>query len=90
MFLSTHAQMRFDYLQREWVRLYGKAAAGISFVSNESYSSMYNGDNYSSSFPMFSAQLSPIGIEVGKQFGGYLDAGIGTKGLFELGLYYKF
>jgi len=64
--------------------LYGNIAGGIMTFSSEKYAGL---DSYSESFLGF--QINPIGFRYGKDFGVFLEFGMGTRGIFSIGGSYK-
>ena len=69
--------------------LYAKGAAGVAFLSNtEKDFELNKSKDDNSTYFLF--QLSFIGVEFGKQFRGFAEAGIGEQGFLLAGLRYKF
>lgn len=61
-------QLRFYYLKRPVVRLYGDVGLGMTKYFGEDFRNRIAVD----------AQFSPFGIELGKKFFGFAELGIGT------------
>lgn len=74
----------FYYLNKRTIKLYGNAmiGLGIGFYKDG------DGETISGVFPSF--QLNPIGIRIGKNYAGFLEAGGGVKGFFSAGFSAKF
>lgn len=76
----------FNYYRNDLIRLYGSLMAGIGLVTiktsfYEDEEDNFDNDNYIA--PAF--QINPIGVRIGKQFGGFLELGVGSKGFVTLG-----
>lgn len=79
----------FTYVSKPILQLYGGFDAGLSLFKNESVSYDENGnisDEREQWTPFFAAQLTPIGIRVGKQVAGFAEVGFGFRGVFTAGL----
>ena len=69
--------------------LYSKAAAGVAFLSNTE-KDFQTGKSLDDNSTHFLFQLSFIGVEFGKQFRGFAEAGVGEQGFLLAGVRYKF
>ena len=69
--------------------LYSKAAAGVAFLSNTE-KDYQTGKSLDDNSTHFLFQLSFIGVEFGKQFRGFAEAGVGEQGFLLAGVRYKF
>lgn len=83
-FYSIMPALDVTYYQSRNVKLYGSAMAGVGFVGFSS--SMGNDDGSSSGTAVFSFQVNPIGIRVGRQVAGFAELGAGLKGIVTLGV----
>lgn len=85
---SLTGMVRFNYLNKEWVRLYGQVGLGLGVFSEENYL----GDNdYSETLPYITGQFTPFGLQVGKAFYGFCEVvGFGSNGFCVTGIGYKF
>jgi hypothetical protein len=87
------AELEIDYLYTQWVKLYGYVgiAATLNWFSyNPNTEGQLLGYQQNNGFfPFVNGQATPIGISVGKQFGGFAELGLGYNGLVRAGLYYK-
>ena len=87
-------QAKFVFLNRPWVRLYGKFGIGVvkyfgfDMRNKKSFNFdvVYSDNSFNAGF-----QWVPLGIEVGRKFFGYAEAGVGTlyRGI-SAGVGYKF
>lgn len=82
----------FVYYKRRLVELYGSAAAGINLSRHTetplAKSSMGSKSNFSTDFAY---QVNPIALRVGNnRVGGFVEAGLGTKGFVTAGISFKF
>ena len=77
-FISVMPAFEFTYYQNNLIRLYGAALAGITILNMQT-------DSSDDSNVMFAFQVNPVGVRIGKQFGGFLELGAGSKGFITLG-----
>ena len=77
--------VKFNWLRKEHFGMYSSLAAGIMVAS---LSGSKNGD--SDSKVNFMGQLTGLGAEFGGQLRGFAELGFGERGVFTLGLRYKF
>ena len=77
---------KLNWLRKPSWGLYSKVAAGVSLVSFDYMDPSEQADPS----PMFNFQLSPVGIEVGKQLRGFAELGWGEQGILFCGLRYRF
>ena len=82
----------FVYFKRRLVELYGSAAAGVN-LSRHTETALTKGAtagklNFSTDFAY---QVNPIALRVGNnRVGGFVEAGLGTKGFVTAGISFKF
>ena len=82
----------FVYFKRRLVELYGSAAAGVN-LSRHTETALTKGatagkSNFSTDFAY---QVNPIALRVGNnRVGGFVEAGLGTKGFVTAGISFKF
>ena len=72
------------------VRLYGGASLGLTvyddfFVYHDLYS-----HHTDLSGPSVTGQITPLGMRIGRKLGGFVELGLGYKGLFNFGCSYRF
>lgn len=72
------------------VKMYGTASVGLSvfddfYVYNDIYS-----HHRDESGAKLTGHVSPFGIRIGRKLGGFLELGLGYKGLFNFGMSYRF
>lgn len=77
--------VKFEYLNKKYFTLYGKAGAGV-IVNN------YKDEDESGTRAGFAFQVSPLGLEVGpnEHFRAFGEVGVGCAGTAQIGLRYKF
>ena len=82
----------FVYFKRRLVELYGSAAAGVNLSRHTETALAKNATGNKSSFNTdFAYQVNPIALRVGNErVGGFVEAGLGTKGFVTAGLSFKF
>ncbi|MES2703615.1 MAG: hypothetical protein V4649_13310 [Bacteroidota bacterium] len=69
------------------VRLYGAAAYGFSIMSDNAVGM---GEGEESGVKPWAFQATPIGMRIGRQFAGFLEVGLGYKGLIRGGMELRF
>ena len=76
--------VKFNWLRKAHFGMYSGLAAGVMIVSDS-----YKGDSKSKAF--FMGHVTALGAEFGgQQLRGFTELGFGERGLFTLGLRYKF
>lgn len=89
LYIGLTPTVRFDYLNREMVRLYSAFGLGLGY--NREYNSELK-ENYSlrndDFFPTL--DMTFIGVTVGRKLYGFGEVGIGHNGLIKLGMGYRF
>jgi hypothetical protein len=83
-------EAEFDYLNAEWVKVYGYVGGVVSLNIASYYDQINNEKKPAIMFPLGSGQFTPVGLAVGKKFGAFAELGFGYNGIFRGGLYYKF
>ena len=80
--------LRFNYLNRPAIRLYSQVGVGISYMNEREY---FKDKLYTTSGWGTSAQITLIGISVGKKLFGFAEVlGTGVQGSVVVGIGYKF
>lgn len=82
---SISPYVRFSYLNREKVNLYSGVGLGILHYFETYYNS--NGFGYQSELGF---QVTFIGVSFGKALFGSAELGVGYKGIFNMGIGYRF
>lgn len=82
----------FVYFKRRLVELYGSAAAGVNMSRHTETALTKDATAGKSSFSTeFAYQVNPIALRVGNnRVGGFVEAGLGTKGFVTAGVSFKF
>lgn len=75
----------FNYVKTSLLTFYASGGAGIISMSTKEVGGTYK-DNLSD----FAFQINPVGLRVGKSFGGFAELGFGYKGIISAGVNYKF
>jgi len=73
------------YIHKRKVQLYGGAEVGISIWSSKSTDNVTN-ETVKETIIRPNWHLNLIGIDVGKKVGGFLELGVGNRGLINAGL----
>ena len=78
------------YYNGSLIQLYGLIGLGGRYYSEHQVSGQSAGTN--DGFPnlFFNSQWTPLGVRVGKQLSGFVDLGLGYKGLVNAGVCYRF
>lgn len=84
-YYTVMPSVKFSWLRKEHFGMYSGVAAGLMVAS---ISGSKNGD--SDSKVNFMGQLTGLGAEFGGQLCGFAELGFGERGVFTLGLRYKF
>lgn len=80
--------VRFNYLNRPLIRLYSQVGVGISYMHEKKY---VNGNRYIASGCGTAAQVTLLGVSVGKKLFGFAELlGTGVQGSVVVGIGYKF
>jgi hypothetical protein len=85
--ITIAAEGLVHYLNKDKIKVYGLLGAGYSLL-NFTYVPSATVTNPQSGH--FNFQVTPLGIKVGKDFGGFAEVGFGYKGLFNLGVFANF
>ena len=88
-YITVMPSVKFNWLRRNHFGMYSSLSAGAMFMSND----IDDNKDYkkSDSTTWFMFQVTPIGAEFGgTAFRGFVEAGLGEKGLLCAGLRYKF
>lgn len=85
-FLTLMPKVRFTWVNSKWVRMYSSLALGATYNTGDFND--YTGGSSPSIYPAI--QISPLGIAVGRSLFGFAELGIGTQGLLQFGLGYRF
>ena len=87
-YFSLSAECRFTYLRKNLVKLYGSVGVGLSYINllnrKEGQSEL---DEHAATVAF---NISPFGIRVGRQVGGYIELGVGYRGLVAAGVDIRF
>ena len=83
--VSILPRFKANWLRAEYVTLYSTVAMGVS-ISN----SKFDDEKHNDTRLLYSFQVSPIGIEVGKDIAGFAEVGFGDMGIGLVGLRAKF
>jgi hypothetical protein len=82
--VTVAAEGLVNYVNNENFKLYGLLGAGYTFL-NYKYTPSATPDEEKAGH--FNFQITPLGIRAGKNAGGFLELGLGYKGVINLGLF---
>jgi hypothetical protein len=86
---TISAEGVIHYISKPKFKFYGLLGAGYSFFSTKyDVPGEILNDNIKGGH--FNFQFSPIGLKFGDRFGGFLELGLGYKGLGNIGLFARF
>lgn len=81
----------FIYYKRRLVELYGSAAAGMNFTRHSETPIAKGESGKTNMTSNFAYQVNPIALRIGNnRVGGFVEAGLGTKGFLSAGVSFKF
>ncbi len=91
-FITVMPSVKFNWLRKKSFGLYSSLSGGVMFASISVDGAAKNADKDAKdeTLTMFMFQITPLGVEFGGNFRGFIEAGIGEKGVFCAGLRYKF
>lgn len=77
----------FSYIKTSFINFYGSASAGGMLIAtpDQPKEKIKGGTDMS-----FAFQVNPLGLRIGKQFGGFAELGFGHKGIATVGISYQF
>ena len=89
--LNITPSIKFTYLNRPWVRLYSGIDVGLGIApsggNSKSSSDSEDGSSKSSSVGFYPAfNITPIGVNVGKGFFGFVETNIGSDTFIKAGI----
>lgn len=79
--------VQYSYVKTPWIDFYGNASAGAIFYAKKETEAQ---KTTKSDGVGFTFQVNPVGLRVGKEFGGFIEGGYGMKGYATIGASYKF
>jgi opacity protein-like surface antigen len=94
IFHKRHYTLAFEaeyaYIRSGILTIYGLIGAGGTLYTLK-YEDQYNSDlNDSNSNPYATFQVTPIGLRLGKNAGGFLELGFGYRGIINAGIFARF
>ncbi|MBB2949477.1 hypothetical protein [Sphingobacterium sp. JUb56] len=78
---------KYSYVKRGIIDFYGTVASGAILANG---SDRTDHEKTTTNDIIFAFQVNPLGLRIGKDWGGFLEAGYGFKGIFALGASYRF
>lgn len=89
-YYTLATEIEFRYLTREHVTLYSTVGLGVAY-GRTVRTAADTGERDILRKTIFTAHISEFGVKVGgRRFGGYLEGGLGYKGVVNLGTYLRF
>lgn len=79
-------EAEYKYVKTRNFAFYGNAAFGLAVYSYDETTSGSSSNSYNHTLASIAFQANPVGLRVGNKFAGYLEAGVGFRGFFTLGL----
>lgn len=87
-FYTFAGETSYSFLNKEKVKLYALVGAGVTFGTTSK--TIYHPiETYTNSGTLFNFQISPFGIQFGKEWGGFAELGFGYRGLISFGMFYN-
>ncbi len=81
--------IKYNWINKEHFAFYSKVAAGVIYLE-EKDKDLEKKKETTDEFYTFMVQVSPVGVEFGGKFRGYVELGFGEQGIALAGLRYKF
>ncbi|MEJ5145539.1 MULTISPECIES: porin family protein [unclassified Sphingobacterium] len=78
---------KYSYVKSGIIDFYGTVASGAILANG---SDRTDHEKTTTNDIIFAFQVNPLGLRIGKDWGGFLEAGYGFKGIFALGASYRF
>ncbi|MCS3554170.1 MULTISPECIES: hypothetical protein [unclassified Sphingobacterium] len=78
---------KYSYIKRGIIDFYGTVASGAILTNG---SDRIDQEKTTTNDVIFAFQVNPLGLRIGKNWGGFLEAGYGFKGIVALGASYRF
>lgn len=89
-FHSICPSFKYNWYNYNFITLYSRVNAGIAIATTKaSYISQKQVEQKTATKAFFMYQVSPIGIEVGRQVAGFVEVGFGHMGTAMAGLRYR-
>ncbi len=88
-YFAVMPAIKYYWVNKNSFGLYSKGAVGVA-VLNSTVKDLATNTSKDESSTHFMYQLSLIGAEFGKQFRGFVEAGVGEQGFIQAGVRYKF
>ena len=92
-FITVMPSVKFNWLRKKNFGMYSAVSAGVMFcsISCNDNAKAADPDAKDETFSVFMFQATALGAEFGgEQFRGFVEAGVGEKGIICAGLRYKF
>lgn len=91
-FITVMPSVKFNWLRKKGFGMYSALSAGVMFasISVEGEAKAADKDAKDETITTFMFQATALGIEFGGNVRGFVEAGVGEKGLLCAGLRYKF
>ena len=82
--IALSAEIRFTYLRRGILKMYGSVGLGVSYwnIVEKNVEPQHG--------PFFNFNISPLGLRIGRQVGGFVELGLGYRGLVAAGFDIRF
>lgn len=89
-FHSICPSFKYNWYNYNFITLYSRVNAGVAIATTKaSYISQKQVEQKTATKAFFMYQVSPIGIEVGRQVAGFVEVGFGHMGTAMAGLRYR-
>lgn len=93
--LTIMPEVRFSWLNKKYVTLYSGIGLGVNFIFDDVYYSentahIKAGHRTDYVGHSFTGQLTFAGVHVGREWYGFTEIGIGTRGIIQAGFGYNF
>ena len=91
-FITVMPSVKFNWLRKKSFGMYSALSAGVMFasVSVKGDAKTQDADAKDETLTLFMFQATALGVEFGSNIRGFVEAGVGEKGLLCAGVRYKF
>ena len=91
-FITVMPSVKFNWLRKKSFGMYSALSAGVMFasISVKGDAKTQDADAKDETLTLFMFQATALGVEFGSNIRGFVEAGVGEKGLLCAGVRYKF
>ena len=87
-FVTFGVGTEYHYVNADWFQMYSGLSVGYTFQTLNYNGSSSDFEDGSDSY--FNFQVNALGFRFGKEFAGFLELGVGYRGIANVGVSYQF